>query len=84
MMGHQVEIARNGTQGISAAWHTLHPMSFLLDISRYRVTYMDGYQVVRDLCEQPCTQRTLIIALSGYATDKNALCVRRWLALIIT
>lgn len=69
MMGHQVQSAYSGTQGISAA-RTFAPDVILLDIG---LPDMDGYQVARKLREQPATQRTLIIALSGYVPSNNDL-----------
>ncbi|MGZ8183949.1 MAG: response regulator [Methylobacter sp.] len=69
MLGHQVEIASNGTQGVSAM-QTFAPEIILLDIG---LPDMDGYQVARKLREQPGTQRAWIIALSGYDQKKNSL-----------
>jgi len=68
-LGHQVEIAHHGTQGISAA-QGFEPDIVLLDIG---LPDMDGYQVARKLREHPSTQRVWIIALSGYDQKKNGL-----------
>jgi PAS domain S-box-containing protein len=68
-LGHQVEIAYHGTQGISTA-QSFEPDIILLDIG---LPDMDGYQVARKLREQPSTQRMWIIALSGYDQKKNSL-----------
>lgn len=68
-LGHQVEIAYSGSQGIAVA-QTFEPDIVLLDIG---LSDMDGYQVARKLREQTATQRTLIIALSGYDQKKNSL-----------
>ncbi|MDD5462246.1 MAG: PAS domain S-box protein [Methylococcales bacterium] len=65
--GHQVAIARNGAEGVSAA-RDFNPDVILLDIG---LPDMDGYQVARKLREQPAFQRTLIIAQSGYSPSKN-------------
>ena len=62
MLGHQVEIASNGEQGLASV-QSFHPDIILLDIG---LPDMDGYQVARKLREQPAAQRALIIALSGY------------------
>ncbi len=69
--GHQVEIASDGTQGISTA-QAFAPDIIMLDIG---LPNMDGYQVARKLREQPSTQRVWIIALSGYDQKKNSLSV---------
>jgi len=68
-LGHQVKIAYHGAQGISAA-QGFEPDIILLDIG---LPDMDGYQVARKLREHPSTQRVWIIALSGYAQEKNSL-----------
>ncbi|WP_340121086.1 hybrid sensor histidine kinase/response regulator [Methylobacter svalbardensis] len=68
-LGHQVEIAYHGTQGISTA-QSFEPDIILLDIG---LPDMDGYQVARKLREQPSTQRMWIIALSGYDQKKDSL-----------
>ncbi|MDO9422749.1 MAG: response regulator [Methylobacter sp.] len=68
-LGHQVEIAYHGTQGISTA-QSFEPDIVLLDIG---LPDMDGYQVARKLREQLSTQRMWIIALSGYDQKKNSL-----------
>jgi len=68
-LGHQVEIAYHGIQGISTA-QSFEPDIILLDIG---LPDMDGYQVARKLREQPSTQRMWIIALSGYDQQKNSL-----------
>ncbi|MBY0484364.1 PAS domain S-box protein [Nitrosomonas sp.] len=69
MSGHQIAIARNGTQGISAA-QTFEPDVILLDIG---LPDIDGYQVARKLRKLPTTRRVLIIALSGYVLNKTLL-----------
>ncbi|MDO9236346.1 MAG: response regulator, partial [Aquabacterium sp.] len=68
-LGHQVEIAHHGTQGISAA-QGFEPDIILLDIG---LPDMDGYQVARKLREHPSTQPVWIIALSGYDQKKQGL-----------
>ncbi len=67
-LGHQVEVAYNGTQGIAAS-QTFAPDIILLDIG---LPDMDGYQVARKLRESS-TRRLSIIALSGYEQKKNSL-----------
>ncbi|MDP1551224.1 MAG: PAS domain S-box protein [Nitrosomonas sp.] len=69
MSGHQIAIARNGTQGVSTA-QTFEPDVILLDIG---LPDIDGYQVARKLRELPTTQGALIIALSGYSLNKTLL-----------
>ena len=68
MLGHQVESASNGTQGIVAA-QSFAPDIILLDIG---LPDMDGYQVAKKLREQPCTQRVPIIAMSGYSQENDS------------
>ncbi|MDD4907209.1 MAG: ATP-binding protein, partial [Methylobacter tundripaludum] len=67
-LGHQVETAHHGIQGISAA-QSFEPDIVLLDIG---LPDMDGYQVARKLREHPSTQRVRIIALSGYDQKNNS------------
>jgi PAS domain S-box-containing protein len=69
MSGHQIAIARNGTQGVSTA-QTFKPDVILLDIG---LPDIDGYQVARKLRDLPTTRRVLIIALSGYMLNKTLL-----------
>lgn len=71
-LGHQVETASNGTQGICTA-QVFAPDIIILDIG---LPNMDGYQVARKLREQPSTQRVWIIALSGYDQKKNNLSMK--------
>jgi CheY-like chemotaxis protein len=67
MSGHQVETANNGEQGILTA-QSFAPDIILLDIG---LPDIDGYQVAKKLREQPCTQGVLIIAMSGYAPNRD-------------
>ncbi|MGD0960059.1 MAG: response regulator [Methylomonas sp.] len=68
-IGHHVTVAYDGAQGLAAA-QAQAPDVILLDIG---LPDLDGYQVAKKLREQPCSQRALIIALSGYAPSKQAL-----------
>ncbi len=65
--GHQVEITHNGTQGILVA-KDFKPDVIVVDIG---LPDLDGYHVVRKLRDQLNGQQVLILALSGYAPDKN-------------
>ena len=62
MQGHQVKTANNGMKGISIA-QSFTPDIILLDIG---LPEMDGYQVAKKLREQPNSQGTVIIIMSGY------------------
>lgn len=67
ILGYQVDIARDGQQGLSAA-QRFEPDAILLDIG---LPNMDGYQVAQKLREQAVTKQTLIIAMSGYAPNDD-------------
>jgi PAS domain S-box-containing protein len=65
-LGHQVEVAHQGIQGISVA-QRFKPDIVLLDIG---LPDMDGYQVARKLREHTHAHQLWIIALSGYDQKK--------------
>lgn len=65
--GHQVEIADCGMQAIEKA-RNFHPQMALIDIG---LPDMDGYEVAKRLRELPETQHSLLVALTGYAEDKD-------------
>ena len=67
VLGHQVEIARDGLQGLSAA-QSFAPDVIVLDIG---LPGIDGFEVARRLREQPSFRNVLLIALSGYAKNPN-------------
>jgi CheY-like chemotaxis protein len=68
MIGHQVETALNGKQGLAAAL-SFNPEVVLLDIG---LPDMDGYQVAQLLRKQADGRPVLLMALSGYAPDRNS------------
>ena len=61
--GFDVEVARDGVEGIEAA-ALLRPAAILLDI---QIPIMDGYAVAKALRKQPMLDRTPIIAVTSYA-----------------
>lgn len=67
LQGHQVQVAYGGLYGIEAA-QTFKPEVIILDIG---LPGMDGYEVARRLRKLPGTEKTLLIALSGYGQAED-------------
>jgi CheY-like chemotaxis protein len=67
LTGHEVRIAHDGPAALEAA-RTFRPEVALLDIG---LPGMDGYEVARRLREQPATQRTLLVALTGWGQAED-------------
>jgi signal transduction histidine kinase/ActR/RegA family two-component response regulator len=67
MNGHEVHVAYDGPTGIQAA-KALSPDVILLDIG---LPGMDGYEVARQLREQPDLKLVPLIAVSGYAREED-------------
>ncbi|NML16063.1 response regulator [Azohydromonas caseinilytica] len=69
MEGHSVETAHNGLEAVERA-KAFAPDVVLLDIG---LPGMDGFEVARRLRALPATQRSLVIALTGYGhkTDQQ-------------
>ena len=67
LLGHQVAIAYDGTSALEVA-RTHNPEVILLDIGLPR---MNGYQVVKQLRQEPCCKTSLIIAVSGYGQEED-------------
>lgn len=67
LQGHQVQVAYGGLHGIEAA-QTFKPEVIILDIG---LPGMDGYEVARRLRKLPGTEKTLLIALSGYGQAED-------------
>jgi two-component system CheB/CheR fusion protein len=62
LQGYTVQTAVDGPSGIGTALK-FKPEAILLDIG---LPGMDGYEVARRLRQMPETEKTLLIALSGY------------------
>jgi signal transduction histidine kinase/CheY-like chemotaxis protein len=65
--GHEVRLAHDGLAALRIAAE-FRPEVVLLDIGLPR---MDGYQVARQLREQPATEKTLLVALTGHGQDED-------------
>lgn len=64
--GYDVEVACNGEVGVVAARNS-QPDVILLDIGMPR---LNGYEVARQVKEQPSPKRPLLVAVSGYGDEK--------------
>ncbi len=67
LLGHTVEVAHNGLDGIEAA-RRFRPDVVLCDIG---LPGLDGYGVARALRKEPALEGSLLIAVSGYAQDEQ-------------
>jgi len=65
--GHDVRIAHDGAQALSAA-RDFEPDLAFLDIGMPKV---HGYEVARRLREEPATRRTLLVALTGWSREDD-------------
>jgi two-component system CheB/CheR fusion protein len=65
--GHDVQVALNGPDALDATAAFLPDVVFL-DIG---MPGMDGYEVARRLRRHPGLENTLLVALSGYGSDKD-------------
>jgi CheY-like chemotaxis protein len=63
-MGYQVEVAYTGTDGVRVAMEW-EPNVIISDIGLPR---LDGFEVARQLRQNPSTAHILLIAVSGYGT----------------
>jgi PAS domain S-box-containing protein len=65
--GHEVEAVHDGAAALASApgWR---PDVILLDIG---LPGLDGYEVARRLRQHPQTEKTLLIALTGYGQDED-------------
>jgi signal transduction histidine kinase/ActR/RegA family two-component response regulator len=66
-LGHTVEMAHDGEAGINAA-QRFRPDVVLCDIG---LPGIDGYSVAREIRQKPTMDKCLLIAISGYASDKE-------------
>ncbi|HWP46186.1 MAG TPA: PAS domain S-box protein [Candidatus Limnocylindrales bacterium] len=67
LWGHEVYTAYDGPSAVEAAL-TYLPDIVLLDIG---LPGMDGYEVARQLRQEPRLSKTLLIALTGYGQEKD-------------
>src|SRR5262249_54878289 len=67
LLGHKVQIARDGPQAIASAL-LCQPEYILLDIG---LPGMDGYQVAARLRQEVSFQKTVIIAVTGYGLPQD-------------
>ncbi|MBI3465923.1 MAG: response regulator [Planctomycetes bacterium] len=65
--GYNVEVCRNGVDALAAA-KDRPPHVVLADIAMPR---MDGYEVARQLRQQPELLNTVLIALTGYGDEES-------------
>jgi PAS domain S-box-containing protein len=66
-LGHVVEVAYNGIEGLAAATH-FKPEVVICDIG---LPGLDGYQVAQQLRQGEETRKLLLIALSGYGREED-------------
>jgi two-component system, chemotaxis family, CheB/CheR fusion protein len=69
LFGHEVHVARSGEEGLQQAAQ-VRPQVVLLDI---RMPGMDGYETARRLRDIPDLEVALIVAMTGYAHDGEAI-----------
>jgi signal transduction histidine kinase/DNA-binding response OmpR family regulator len=67
--GHEVSIAHDGPSALEVA-RTFHPEIVLLDIG---LPGMNGYEVARQMRQDPELQPAYLIALTGYGQDADRL-----------
>ena len=68
--GHEVEVASDGPSAVAAA-RDRPPDVMLLDLGLPR---MSGWQVARQVQEQPGPKRPLLVALTGHASEEDRRC----------
>jgi PAS domain S-box-containing protein len=67
LMGHETRTAHGGPQALEMAME-FRPEVILLDIG---MPGMNGYEVAAQLRERPETQRTVIVAMTGWGQDED-------------
>jgi two-component system, OmpR family, response regulator len=67
LWGHEVSCTHDGPSALEAA-RSFRPQAVLLDIG---LPGMDGWETGKKLREQPGACITLLVALSGYGTEKD-------------
>jgi signal transduction histidine kinase len=65
--GHDVRVAPDGKSGIAAA-HEFQPQVILCDIG---LPGIDGYQVAKQLRQDPALAQTYLVALTGYGRESD-------------
>ncbi|HYD49581.1 MAG TPA: hybrid sensor histidine kinase/response regulator, partial [Terriglobales bacterium] len=65
--GYDIELVRDGAGALQRA-ASFHPRVILLDIG---LPEMDGFEVARQLRRDPATAEALIIAVTGYGTERD-------------
>ncbi len=68
LSGHEVLVASDGEQAVSEAAR-MRPEVVILDIG---MPVMDGYEVVRRLRQLPGARSAVIVALTGFAQERDA------------
>jgi CheY-like chemotaxis protein/anti-sigma regulatory factor (Ser/Thr protein kinase) len=64
--GHEVRLERDGAAAVAAVC-AFQPSAVLLDIA---LPVMDGYQVARQIRQQPGLENVVIVGLSGYTHEE--------------
>ena len=67
LSGHEVEVAYDGTSAVQAAL-AMRPDVVLLDIGLPGLT---GYEVARQLRQEPALKNTVLVALTGYGRESD-------------
>jgi signal transduction histidine kinase len=67
MMGHEIQLARDGSEGVEVA-ETFHPDLIFLDLGMPK---LNGYDACRRIREQPWAKRAFIVALTGWGQDDD-------------
>jgi CheY-like chemotaxis protein len=67
MMGHEVRSALNGLEAVNLA-ADFRPDLIVLDIG---MPGLDGYEVCRQIRQQPWAHRVVIAALTGWTRDED-------------
>jgi len=67
ILGHCATVTYNGIDGLEAALREL-PDVIVCDIG---LPGLDGYEIARTLRQNPATQFTFLVAVTGYASDAD-------------
>ena len=67
LSGHEVEVAYDGPSAVQAAL-AMRPDVVLLDIGLPGLT---GYEVARQLRQEPALKNTVLVALTGYGRESD-------------
>jgi CheY-like chemotaxis protein len=79
--GHEVAVAYSGSAGLELA-REFRPEVVLCDIG---LSDVDGYQVARQLKQDPATASARLIAVTGYGSDEDRQrCAEAGFALVLT